>query len=348
MAHAVSIVVPTFNRADDIRELLLTLQQQSCQDFDVIIVDNSSSDNTAAVISESMAAWPGRLQYHVKPPNGPASARNLGASMSDSHFLLFLDSDVRPHPDWIERALAHFSDHQQLGAVAGLVLYAFDPTLVNAFGGDQGYFGLCWDQDEATPRNQVSGPRRVIWANCSALMISRPLFDHIDGFDERYFYGHEDSELGWKVNTVGQEVWVFPDLEATHNVSPVPGEANDVIVWHYCKNRLCSLIKTTSTGGLFLKVPLLLGYTMLDAVLRAPRMVKLRALWWNIQQLRQTLELRNRLQNKRVVADKAIQSLGSGRWFPAERLSGQRRRGVPGYPLSATPGKVDVRADDRV
>lgn len=349
MTPAVTIVIPTFNRSSDVRTLLQALREQSCQDFDVVVVDNSSTDDTASMIAEQQNdVWQSRLKYTIKQPNGPASARNLGARQSDSEFILFMDSDIRPHHEWVERALAHFSANPRLGALSGMVLYAFDPTLVNAYGGDQGGFGLCWDIDEATPKSRIKQSRQVIWANCSALMVRHDLLDRIEGFDERYFYGYEDSELGWKINSSGQELWVFPDLEVLHNVHPDPGNASPQIVFHYCKNRLCSLIKTTDTLGLATRVPLLIGYTVVDALYRSPRLPKLKSIWWNLCQLRETLRQRASLQRQRVVSDKAIYAMGSGRWFPPVPLAGQRRRGVPGLEIPGARDLPETCVDDRI
>ena len=343
-----TVVIPTFNRADDLSRTLDALRNQRNQQFAVIVVDNSSTDHTAALIAEQRHLWGERLLYEVKEPNGPASARNRGLELAETEYVLFLDSDVELEPGWIEAAYAHFADDDAIGAVGGRVIYAFDRSLLNAYGGDIGWFGLAWDMCEGGRVVDADTVHRRVWINCSAMMVRREVFEVIGGFDDTFFYGFEDSDLGWRICMAGFGVLVYPGLNAFHHVEEVPGRTSPVIVFHYCKNRLRSLLRNSSAATLIPRLLAYGAYSVVDLVLRGPRLAKLQALAWNLRNLRDTVRARGRTQSRRKLSDSAIFSLSSGRMFPPQRLGGLRRRRTGAARLlGRDQGSASVR-DDRV
>lgn len=341
---AVTVVIPTFNRAAELMRALQVLGAQEGGPPHVVVVDNSSTDDTAARVQAAMPAWGGRLRYLRKAPEGPAAARNAGLALATTPLVLYHDSDIELQPGWLQRAQAHMARNPALAAAGGYIVYAFDPQRVNAYGGDLGRFGLAWDVCEDTPLDPARGPADRIWINCSAMLARADAVRAAGGFDDTFFYGFEDADLGWRLNALGLRVAVFPDLVAHHKVEAAPGAAHPQIVFHYCKNRLRMILRNAQ--GWFGLGTLLgyLGYTGADLVLRGPRGAKLRALAWNLAHLGQTLALRKPLAAQRRVGDAAIFALGSRRWWPPTPLGGRRRRAVA-EAAGATRGPY---SDDRV
>ncbi|WP_181405208.1 glycosyltransferase family 2 protein [Aestuariibacter sp. GS-14] len=343
---AVTVIIPTYNREVELKQTLLHLLQQTVEQFEIIVVDNSSSDNTADMVANMATHSRVPIRYLVKPPNGPASARNLGLVNRRAPRVLFLDSDVNLKPDWIEKALDFLTQQPAVTGVGGAVIYDFDRQRVNAFGGDIGYFGFAWDLCENVSIDRLSEPEQRIWINCSAMLINADALEQVGGFDERYFYGYEDSDIGWKLNIAGYSVWVHPELHAYHKVQAQPGEANGIIVRHYCKNRLASLIQNAQAPGIFGRVLAYLIFSAIDLVLKPYRHAKLSALVWNVGQLKTTLTQRKVIQALRKVTDEQIFALGEKRWFPPTPLNGQRRR--PVEMEGAEKEESSAKADDRV
>jgi GT2 family glycosyltransferase len=340
----VTVVIPTFNRAAELARALRALHAQTVP-VRVCVVDNGSSDDTSSRVNELHGPWQGRLDYIWQTPQGPASARNKGLSAATTEFVLFHDSDVELTPQWVERALAHMDADPSLAAAGGYILYAFDSSRVNAYGGDMGRFGLAWDVDEGITRPEAGQPARRIWINCSAMLARADAIRECGGFDASFFYAHEDSDLGWRLNALGRKVAVFPDLAALHHVDSDPGIAHPTIVFHYTKNRLASILQNASLANVAWMAPAAVGYTLADALLHAPRSAKLRALGWVIGRLPRMLGRRWSLQRARRVRDREIFSLGEGRWFPPTRLRGRRRRAVD---APAADSGMPRGADDRV
>ena len=103
-----SIIVITLNEAERIGSLLEDLAQQTHQDFEVIVVDSNSEDETCA-IAQSYASRLPRLHVEQMLVRGVCLGRNTGAGLAQHQRLLFLDADVRLPPDFLEKALQHLT-----------------------------------------------------------------------------------------------------------------------------------------------------------------------------------------------------------------------------------------------
>ncbi len=107
-----SVIVPVYNGEETIGECLAALFRQSAprEDYEVIVVDDGSTDGTAAIVSTY------QVRLLRQPHSGPAAARNLGASQAEGEILLFTDADCAPAEDWIERMFAPFEREEVVGA----------------------------------------------------------------------------------------------------------------------------------------------------------------------------------------------------------------------------------------
>lgn len=105
---AVSVVVPTYNRASLLGRALESVEAQSFRDFEVVVVDDGSTDDTAARLRD----WGTRHGYRAvfEPHQGAAAARNRGARVAQGEILTFLDSDDTVEPVWLEKTLPVFAE----------------------------------------------------------------------------------------------------------------------------------------------------------------------------------------------------------------------------------------------
>jgi hypothetical protein len=202
-----SVVIPVHNGGRDFERCLRGLRDSSRADFECVVVDDGSTDDSGA-LAERFGA---RVLRH-DAPLGPAAARNAGALAATRPLVFFLDADVAVHPDAIERALRRFEA---------------DPGLA-------GLFGSYDDAPAARPwvsqfRNLLhhyvhqSGafvddarPARTFWTGCG--FIRREVFVGLGGFDPlRYARpAIEDIELGYRVVRAGHRLALARDVRATH------------------------------------------------------------------------------------------------------------------------------------
>ena len=120
----VSVVLPTYNRAADLERALDSVLQQTAdpREYEVIVVDNNSTDGTAQVLDRLKARYPGRLRTVVERKQGVSHARNAGIAAALAPILAFFDDDVRVAPDWIETIIRVFRDNPDTEVVGGKVL----------------------------------------------------------------------------------------------------------------------------------------------------------------------------------------------------------------------------------
>jgi len=114
----VSIVMPTFNRADTIRRAIASIQAQSVRDWELIVVDDGSIDDTAALI----AGMDPRLKIIRQENRGSAVARNTGLRQSTGKYIAFLDSDDEWLPHHLELCLAFLRAHPEEAFVTTIFL----------------------------------------------------------------------------------------------------------------------------------------------------------------------------------------------------------------------------------
>lgn len=324
----VSVVIPTFNRLTDLKRTVESLRTQTLPDdsYEIVIVDNSSTDGTDAWAHQMQTHDGPALRYFRKDPEGPGAARNLGIQEATGKYVVVMDSDVTLEPNWLDVAAAAMNEDDSLGMVGGRVVFAHDTEHLNAYGGCLSPIGLAWDHREGAPVETACAPEWRLWINCSAMMARTALLRELGGFDSVYFYGYEDSDIGWRAAIAGYRIRVIPTLTAYHHVGTEIGASSPTIIYHYSKNRLRSLIKNWGSARLVRHLPPYLAYALVDAVVRRPHRAKFAAVWWNVRMLRDTLQHRRRVQATRRVPDREIVHRFESRWFPPTRLDGRRRR----------------------
>jgi GT2 family glycosyltransferase len=199
--NGTSVVIAAYNSEADLARCLESLAQSEIPALECIVVDDCSTDSSAAV-AESHGARVLRTETN----RGPACARNLGAAAASGDIVLFLDSDVCVHPDTLGRVAARFEANPELDAVFG----SYDdspaaPGLVSQFRNLLHCFV-----------HQTSNSRAwTFWSGCGA--IRRPVFLQHDGFDIAYRQPSiEDIELGYRLTGAGHRIMLDRTIQVKH------------------------------------------------------------------------------------------------------------------------------------
>ncbi|MBX2881693.1 MAG: glycosyltransferase [Granulosicoccus sp.] len=111
MSPQFSIVIPTYNRAQSILHTLQSCFEQTCDDFEVLVVDDGSQDDTLSVLASIEDQ---RLKVISQPNSGPAAARNHGMRAATGRYIAFLDSDDLWYPECLESAAAMLEMHGEV------------------------------------------------------------------------------------------------------------------------------------------------------------------------------------------------------------------------------------------
>lgn len=202
-----SIIIPAYNAANDLQECLLSLQANIPVPYEILVVNDASTDNTPQIAQ----TFETRL-FSLPKRSGPASARNLGSHEARGQWLFFLDSDVTVHSDTITRAFAHFQKDPQIDALFGSYDNApADPGLVSQFRNLlHHHVHQTGDFQENTRQAQT------FWTGCG--FIRRHVFLKLGGFDHwRYEKpAIEDIEFGYRLLDAGHHTVLARDVLCKH------------------------------------------------------------------------------------------------------------------------------------
>lgn len=118
MNPRVSVIIPAYNEEKVIRQCLQSLADQDFDSYEVVLIDDASTDQTKSIIQEFVRSQPTLFKLREFGKIGPGKARNLTAYESDAEFLLFTDADCYAEPQWIHQIVGSFISNE-IGSVGG-------------------------------------------------------------------------------------------------------------------------------------------------------------------------------------------------------------------------------------
>lgn len=128
----VSVVIPVFNRADRLREAVMSVLLQDYKEIEIIIVDDGSTDGTEKVIREIAYRWPETVSFYWQPNSGPGRARQLGTQKAKGVYIQYLDSDDLLMPEKFKFQTAALEESQGFDICYGMSYqedYFFSPPI---------------------------------------------------------------------------------------------------------------------------------------------------------------------------------------------------------------------------
>ncbi|MDQ1375714.1 MAG: hypothetical protein QOJ09_3052 [Actinomycetota bacterium] len=179
--------MPTRNRADRLKRLVRALEAQDWprDDFELIVVDDASGDETSAVLAEVTRSSCVTVRVLTQAVSaGPARARNRGWRFSASPYVAFTDDDCEPARGWLSAGIAALQRDDGVGIVQGRTL----PEV--------GVAGRAWARTR-----EVREPS-PFFEGCN-LFVGREALEASGGFDETLGLGFEDTSMGWAILSHG-------------------------------------------------------------------------------------------------------------------------------------------------
>ncbi|MBN2475161.1 MAG: glycosyltransferase [Pirellulales bacterium] len=228
----VSVVVCTYNRAELLRgalESLGKLQTGGRLRYEIVVVDNGSTDHTDRVVEEAIQREEVPIRCIHEPRAGVACARNCAVRLAAGTWIAFFDDDQLAEPDWL---LALVATAERTGAryVGGAVRLALPETVLSELP------PLC--RRLLGESVAVAAPcklHRKLGVGTGNLLIHRTVFDQIGPFDESLRAAGEDTDLTRRVRAAGIEGWFNPSAVVRH-VVPTYRLQDDYFRWTSVRN----------------------------------------------------------------------------------------------------------------
>ena len=213
----VSVVIPTRNRLDLTRDALAGLRSQtlSFQSFEVIVVDNGSTDGAYEALAKEVDMYPFALRVVRSPnsENGPAPARNFGVSCAKGEIIAFTDSDCRPEKTWLQVGLSTFQQNPELDMLGGVVRLKPEQEISSFF----------------TRRTVTCETEHPTYPTANA-WYRKSVFLENNGFDESLSFPNilgqsveaADTDLAWRVKEGGGKTQFIETSIVYHEVQVLP------------------------------------------------------------------------------------------------------------------------------
>lgn len=214
----VSVIVVTWNHASFISACLEALVAQTYPKMEVIIIDNASQDGTAAWVREH---YPEIRLLEQAQNLGFAGGFNCGAQAAAGDWLLSVNPDLTPEPDFVSQLLRVAAGDPQVGIVAPKLLRGDDPKRLDSTGLFVDRRRRPYDRGQMQVDHGQYDQRLDIFGACGAAALYRKkMLDDIavenEYFDEDFFAYGEDADLAWRARLRGWRVYFAPQARARH------------------------------------------------------------------------------------------------------------------------------------
>lgn len=319
----VSVIVVNHNGRGYLRRCLLSVLANDFKDYEIIVVDNGSSDGSISLIKDKLGAkFHNLFVLELKQNYGPAFARNEGAEIAKGEYLAFLDNDTQVKKDWITEAIKLFQRDQKIGCIQCKLLLLAEKNKYDYAGEYLNQYGFLVQraQYKETDNGQFDQEEEILAAKSAGMFIRKDIFNIIGGFDKDYFIYMEETDLGWRSWLAGYKTVFCPRSIVYHEFGTSikilsKEKSNFNIRFHGTKNYIMTLIKNLGNKQLALILPKHITvwfcfafFLVIRGNFRSAFNI-LRGIGWNIIKLPKTLSKRKSIQSTRVISDKQFFSV---------------------------------------
>lgn len=300
-----SVIIPNFNGVRHLPVVLNALRRQRFTDFEVIVVDDASSDDSVELLESRYLD----VRLIVNRRNeGFVRSCNTGAAAARGRMIVLLNSDTEPEPTWLEELVKAFVANPQAAAVTSKMLLFDRRDTLHTTGDMLGVDGIprnrgVWERDagqyDAAPH---------IFSGCGgATAYRREVWQALGGFDEQFWMYLEDVDFGFRARLAGWEAVFAPNARVYHHLSASGG---DVLASYYVGRNTIWLIAKNMPRSLLRRNALAILGGQLAVTLDALRnwrgeaaQARLRGQLAGLFGLPQQLQKRRAIQPRRQIED---------------------------------------------
>jgi N-acetylglucosaminyl-diphospho-decaprenol L-rhamnosyltransferase len=240
---SVRVIIVNYNGGKFLPQCLSNLARQSFRDFEVVVVDNASTDGSA-----DLALPDTRFRWMKSPKNlGFAVGNNVGAKGFSGDFIAFLNPDAYAAPDWLQALVNAAAQFPDFGAFGSTQYADESKTIYDGTGDCLGVFGVAW---RGCYHHTVIGqpPSGEVFSPCAAASFWRAkAFFALGGYEERFFCYAEDLDLAFRYRLKGGKCLQVGNARVVHVGSGISGQNSAFSLYHGQRNMLWLLVRNMPT-----------------------------------------------------------------------------------------------------
>ena len=210
-----SVIIPNLNVAGWLRDSIESIWAQTEQDFELIVIDNGSTDESL----EIARSYCGRDRYTLienAENTGFSHAVNQGIAIAKGEYMALFNNDAFAEPTWLAELLRTAEADPKICAVSSLMLRFYEPELADDAGDYVTILGFACKRGDGLKASRYTKPCRIFSACGGAALYRKSILDKIGVFDELFFAYYEDVDLSWRANNFGYKNVYCPTARCRH------------------------------------------------------------------------------------------------------------------------------------
>ncbi len=307
---SLSVLIISYNEKENLSACLDSLSVQTLTDFEIVVVDNGSTDGSIELLQSSPHI---SKAIFLDRNAGYAGGNNVG--MLDCfnrgvQLVLLLNADTVADPDLLHQLVQsyHSKRSKTLGLIQPVLLLESDHSLVNTIGNAIHYcgFGYCKDYLRKFTSINLKDDREIQSASGAALLVSKQYFEAVGSLDEDFFMYNEDQNYSWRGLLLGFRHFLASEAVLYHRYS---FSKNAVKMYHSEKNRWLMLLSNYQWLTLVMLAPILLvmeALLVLHSLLNGWFIMKVRSYGYILTHGTSIHAKRRQVQSHRVLSDREI------------------------------------------
>jgi GT2 family glycosyltransferase len=216
-----SVIIPNWNGVNLLPSCLDALRTQTLPNYEVIVVDNASSDGSCALIEEG---YPEVRLLRLDENLGFSGGCNAGIRAARAEIICLINTDAEADEGWLEALVDGLERHPEAGSAAAKMLLHDRRNVINSAGDFYGVDGIpgnrgVWQEDDGS----FDQEEWVFGACGGAVAYRREMLEQIGDFDESFFMYCEDVDLAWRAQLAGWRCIYVPTARVYHRLSATGG-----------------------------------------------------------------------------------------------------------------------------
>ena len=251
----VSVVIPNFNGIAFLDSVLASLEGQTLSNFEVILVDNGSTDGSCSFVT---ANYPWVHLIELSENFGFCGAVNAGIRAAKAAYVLLLNNDTEVKEDFVEEMLAAIRRHKNAFSCGARMVQYHDRDRLDDVGNYYCALGWSFARGRGKDIHAYETEDKIFSACAGAAIYRKKIIEKIGYFDEEHFAYLEDTDIGYRARIYGYENWYAPKAIVYHVGSGTSGSRYNQFKTRYSsRNNIYLIYKNMPLLQIILNLPFL-------------------------------------------------------------------------------------------